>query len=102
MTDLATQTALSTSGVTRVVDRLEHRSLVGRESCPSDRRGSNAVLTTDGRRRLEKAAPSHVRGVRAYFIDQLTEKELANLAAALARVDVDAARAAGGCDVSVE
>ena len=32
MTDLATQTALSTSGITRVVDRLEKRGLVRRES----------------------------------------------------------------------
>ena len=102
MTDLAGALRLSPSGITRRIDGLVRAGLVERRQCPSDRRGSNAVLTTDGLRRLEKAAPSHVRGVRAYFIDQLTEKELANLAAALARVDVDAARAAGGCDVSVE
>ncbi len=36
MTDLATQTALSTSGVTRVVDRLENRGLAaGRPARPT-------------------------------------------------------------------
>ena len=98
MTDLAGRLRLSPSGITRRIDGLVRAGLVERQQCPSDRRGSNAVLTAEGRRRLEAAAPSHVRGVRAYFIDQLTERELANLAAALANVDIDAARAAGGCD----
>src|SRR3954453_4697001 len=38
MSDLAAQTSLSTSGVTRVVDRLEKEGLVVRENCPTDRR----------------------------------------------------------------
>src|ERR1700733_6512048 len=52
MTHLAMQTALSTSGITRVVDRLEKRGLVRRETCPSDRRGSFAVLTDAGQQIL--------------------------------------------------
>src|SRR3954454_3064632 len=102
MTDLARALRLSPSGITRRIDGLVRAGLVERRRCPSDRRGSNAVLTDEGLRRLQEAAPSHVRGVRAYFIPQLTEREVANLAAALASVDVDAARAAGGCDVTVE
>jgi hypothetical protein len=39
-----------------------------------------------------------VRGVRAHFIDQLSEREIANLSSALARVQVDPEAAAGGCD----
>ena len=49
-------------------------------------------------RRLTAAAPTHVRGVRAHFIDQLSEQEITNLASALANVQVDRAAAAGGCD----
>ena len=60
MTDLATQTALSTSGITRVVDRLENRGLVRRETCPSDRRGSFAVLTGPGGRLLAGVVRAHV------------------------------------------
>ncbi len=57
MTDLAAQTALSTSGITRVVDRLERDGLVARHACESDRRISYAMLTAAGRSRLEGALP---------------------------------------------
>ena len=45
MSDLAAQTLLTTSGITRVVDRLE-RDAPGRaaRSCPTDRRGSLAAI----------------------------------------------------------
>jgi hypothetical protein len=36
--------------------------------------------------------------VRAHFVDQLSERELANLTAALSNIDIDGSRAAGGCD----
>src|SRR3954462_11292256 len=45
MSDLATMVILSRSGLTRLVDRLEREGLIGRESCPSDARGSFATLT---------------------------------------------------------
>src|SRR5471030_3023550 len=98
MTDLAGRLHLSPSGITRRIDGLERAGLVERRQCPSDRRGSNAVLTKEGMRRLSEAAPTHVRGVRAHFIDQLSEQEIANLATALSAIEVDAAAAAGGCD----
>src|SRR4051794_18564217 len=49
MTAPAAQPRLSTSGVTRLVDRLGARGLVERQACPSDRRSSYAVLTPAGR-----------------------------------------------------
>jgi DNA-binding MarR family transcriptional regulator len=102
MTDLAVGLRLSPSGITRRIDGLVRAGLVERQQCPSDRRGSNAVLTREGLRRLRAAAPAHVRGVREHFIDQLTAQQLANLASALASVDVDRAGAAGGCDESLD
>jgi DNA-binding MarR family transcriptional regulator len=101
MTDLASRLHLSPSGITRRIDGLEKAGLVERQRCPSDRRGSNAVLTPEGLKRLRAAAPTHVRGVRAHFIDQLSEQQIANLASALATVQVDADAAAGGCDQAV-
>ena len=98
MTDLASRLHLSPSGITRRIDGLEREGLVERRQCPSDRRGSNAVLTEEGMRRLAAAAPTHVRGVRAHFIDQLSDQEIAHLASALASVHVDRDAAAGGCD----
>jgi DNA-binding MarR family transcriptional regulator len=98
MTDLAERLKLSPSGITRRIDGLVREGLVERRQCPSDRRGSNAVLTEKGLARLNEAAPTHVRGVRSHFVDQLSERQLANLASALSAVVVDSEAAAGGCD----
>ena len=98
MTDLADLLKLSPSGITRRIDGLVRAGLVERRQCPSDRRGSNAVLTEDGMLRLKAAAPTHVRGVRMHFVDQLSERQLSNLASALSAVEVDPQAAAGGCD----
>jgi len=86
MTDLAERCRLSKSRLSHQISRMEEAGLVARATCPSDRRGAFAVLTDEGMRRLEKAAPSHVEGVRDHFIDRLTSDELAALAAAFRRV----------------
>jgi MarR family transcriptional regulator, 2-MHQ and catechol-resistance regulon repressor len=79
MTDLAGQTSLSTSGVTRVVDRMDRDGLVRREACPSDRRSSYAVITTAGRQRLDEVLPGHLALVQQWFIGQLSPERLDNL-----------------------
>jgi len=86
MTDLADRVLLSRSGLTRLVDRLEGDGLIRRESCPSDARGTNAVLTDLGLARLKAAAPVHLRGVREHVIDVLSPEEIATLADALGRI----------------
>ena len=78
MTDLAGQTTLSTSGVTRVVDRMERGGLVRREACPSDRRSSYAVIDEAGLRRLDEVLPGHLELVQQWYVgllppDRLTE-----------------------------
>lgn len=59
MSDLAAQTSLTPSGLTRAVDRLVGLDLVVREACPADRRGSYAALTDRGRRAMDDAIPRH-------------------------------------------
>jgi DNA-binding MarR family transcriptional regulator len=86
MTDLAEQCLLSKSRLSHQITRMEEAGLVARAVCPSDRRGAFAVLTDEGMRRLEKAAPSHVEGVRDHFIDRLSNDELATLGAAFRRI----------------
>ncbi len=76
MTELAARTLVSRSGLTRRLDRLVDAGLVERRSCPTDRRGVYAVLTPDGRRRLEQAAPTHVEGVRRHFLSQVQGQDL--------------------------
>ncbi len=79
MSDLAAQTSLSTSGVTRVVDRLEREGLVERIACASDRRASYATLTDAGMARLEAVLPKHLEDIEEWFTGLLTSEQLETL-----------------------
>jgi len=59
MTDLAEAVMFSSGGLTRLIGRLEQRALVVRAPDPADARGSLAVLTDDGARRLAAARVTH-------------------------------------------
>jgi DNA-binding MarR family transcriptional regulator len=80
MCDLALQTGLSPSGLTRAVDRLESAGLVVRQSCASDRRVAYAELTPEGLARVESAARVHLDHIEANFVALLTPKEIEQLA----------------------
>lgn len=70
--------------------RLESQQLVHREACETDARGAFAVLTPEGRARIEAAAPSHVRSVRDLVLDHLTPEQLVGMGDAMrAIVDAD-------------
>jgi DNA-binding MarR family transcriptional regulator len=73
---LADGVLLSRSGVTRLVDRLVDDGLVDRLACPSDARGAEAILTEAGLKRLRSAAPTHLRGIQAYFLAAFQSDEL--------------------------
>jgi DNA-binding MarR family transcriptional regulator len=60
--------------------RMQHRGLIRREGCTEDGRGAFVVLTEDGRRAIEAAAPGHVETVRRLFFDGLTRDQLTVLA----------------------
>lgn len=60
--------------------RMEARGLVRREECAEDSRGSEVVLTAEGRAVIEQAAPAHVEDVRRLMIDHLTPGQLEVLA----------------------
>lgn len=95
MSELADRLLLSRSGATRLVDRLVADGLVERVSCETDRRGQWASLTDAGRQRLERATPTHLRGVSRHFLDRYSAGELAELDRLLARLaDDEAAEAA--------
>jgi len=89
MSELADRLALSRSGATRLVDRLEGDRLVERMSCESDRRGQWARLTESGMERLRKASPTHLRGIGEHFLDRIPVGELQALRATLNRVLVE-------------
>ncbi|MEU1992948.1 MarR family transcriptional regulator [Nocardia gamkensis] len=83
MSELAVQTALSTSGVTRLVDRLARGELVEREPDPGDRRSAYAVLTEAGAARLAQVLPDYLAAVDRWFVGLLTPAQLAALSEAL-------------------
>ena len=86
MSELAGSVALSASGLTRLVDRLEADGLVARERCPDDRRGAFAVLTAAGRERLEAATEVHAAGIDRHLMARLDAEELAALRRALGKL----------------
>jgi DNA-binding MarR family transcriptional regulator len=86
MSELADSVALSASGLTRLVDRMEAAGHVRRERCPSDRRGAFAVLTDAGAKTLESATQVHLRGLQRHLVAQLTDEELATLVTTLGKL----------------
>ena len=84
--DLTAQTALTSSGVTRLVDRLERAGLVRRQPCSDDRRTTWAVLTPEGQARLARALPGHLALVERWLTGQLPPDELAAFVATLRRL----------------
>jgi MarR family 2-MHQ and catechol resistance regulon transcriptional repressor len=86
MSDLAAQTGLTPSGLTRAVDRLVAEELVERSSCPTDRRGAFAVLTDSGRERVADALTRHRRQLDELFKDLYEPEEESLLAETLRRL----------------
>lgn len=83
MGDLAAASALSLSGMTRIVQRLEVQGLVRREKSACDGRGWIAILTDAGHERLTEAWPTHLASVRRHVMDHLHDVDLEAFAAAL-------------------
>ncbi|MCW2567510.1 MAG: MarR family transcriptional regulator [Mycobacterium sp.] len=61
------------------VGRMERRGLVVRQECADDGRGAFVVLTPEGRRAIEAAAPPHVEAVRRLVFDDLTPQQVATM-----------------------
>ena len=71
MSDLSAQTTLTSSGVTRVVDRLVDRGLVARQACATDRRTTYAVVTEAGRSLLAEVLPDHLALIESSLLEPL-------------------------------
>jgi DNA-binding MarR family transcriptional regulator len=84
--DLAEKLVLTPSGVTRLLDGLERTGCVEKGSCESDARVTYAVLTKEGRDKLEAASRSHIAQVSALFEERFSREELETLAALLGRL----------------
>lgn len=86
MSDLAAQTTLTASGLTRAVDRLERAGLVARKACPEDRRVSYATLTKAGEASICAALPLHMEHIVEVLEGAFSAAELAELDRLLLRL----------------
>jgi MarR family 2-MHQ and catechol resistance regulon transcriptional repressor len=86
MSELAAQSSLTPSGLTRSVDRLRQQGLVARRVCPEDRRGAFAVLTPAGQELMDRAIPEHTDHVNEVLADLFTAEEEAILSSLLRRL----------------
>lgn len=86
MSDLAAQTTLTASGLTRAVDRLARDGLVVRQACAQDRRVSYAALTPAGEDQIATALPVHVAHLAEIFEGAFTADELSSLECLMRRL----------------
>lgn len=85
MTELASATVSSRSGLTYQVAQLEDRGLVTRSRDDQDQRQVIAQLTDSGRKALEAAAPGHVAVVRYGLFSVLDHDDIEALADLMSR-----------------
>ncbi|WP_433473643.1 MarR family winged helix-turn-helix transcriptional regulator [Spirillospora sp. CA-142024] len=81
LTELAGHMRWSPSRLSHHVTRMQRRGLVTRDTSPADGRAAVIVLTDEGLRTIEEAAPHHVESVRRHLIDLLTPAQVEALAA---------------------
>lgn len=86
MTELAGQSTLSNSGLTRVIDRLLEAGLVDRVRDLDDKRVFYATLTPTGLSRVLDALPAHLAVIDRTVVSVLEPDELATLERALRKV----------------
>jgi DNA-binding MarR family transcriptional regulator len=86
MSKLSSDVALTTGGVTRLVDRMVEAGLVARQNCPSDRRSIYVVLTPEGQAVLDKAVAAHIDGINRHLVAHLSDGDRAALEVALHKV----------------
>jgi DNA-binding MarR family transcriptional regulator len=85
--DLAQQVGLNQSSVTRLLGRLEAKSLTYRDTCPEDGRGVYAVLADRGRAALRESRAGYEAKVAEILV------EVADLGVGIDRRQVSAALA---------
>ena len=76
LSELADRVLLSRSNLTRLLDRLEKNELLYREPCPTDRRGTFAVLTEAGAAMQKQMWAIYSEGIAEYFGDRLSDEEV--------------------------
>lgn len=86
LSELAEKVLLSRSNLTRLVDRLEKAGLLYRKACPSDRRGTYAVLTDAGLAMQQQIWIVYAEGIAEHFAGHVEQDEAQILQRVLQRL----------------
>jgi DNA-binding MarR family transcriptional regulator len=86
MSRLSEQVAVTTGGMTRLVDRMVGAGLVLRENSSKDRRRIHVVLTGAGQAVLERAIAAHIESIDHHLVAPLNDNDHAALAMALSTI----------------
>ena len=80
-TDLTNATMLTSSGMTKRLDKLEAAGLIAREPDPADRRGTLITLTPRGRELIDALTEAHLANERRILgaLSEDEQRELADL-----------------------
>lgn len=74
---------LSKHNLTRLLDRLEARSLVVRRECPEDARGNIVFITDEGLSLRKRMWPVYSEAIKEHFTGKLAAAEINRLSAIL-------------------
>jgi DNA-binding MarR family transcriptional regulator len=92
LSELNRHVLLSQPALSRMVDRLAERGLVGRSTDPRDGRGVRLALTADGRAVQRRIGRRHGRSVARAMLSGLTPAELRQLEELCAKLAETTAR----------
>ncbi|MEU3888998.1 MarR family transcriptional regulator [Streptomyces sp. NPDC029041] len=84
---LADDLTLTSSGITRLVDRMEATGLVRRVPAPGDRRSVLVEPTGQGRTVFLRAAVVHAQVVERYFVAPVTPADYGRLTRSLGEIE---------------
>lgn len=73
--DLSEATLVTKGTLTGVLDRLEAKDLIRRETISADRRSTKVRLTAKGEALFRRTFAAHARFLRPYFARALTQKD---------------------------
>jgi DNA-binding MarR family transcriptional regulator len=90
--ELAEAIALSPSGLSKLLDRMEAAGLIRRERDPDDARAAFAAITPHGRGLVKKARAGHHALLRRTFGKALDARDLADLGRIMDRIDASISR----------
>jgi len=90
--ELAAAIALSPSGLSKLLDRMDASGLIRREPDPDDQRAAFATITPRGRKLVRRARSGHHALLRQTFAAALDDRDLADLARVMRKLDATTRR----------